>query len=239
MFTAGLLMLWLISAISLLALDLQHVPWWAVVAGILVRTQLQTGLFIIGHDAMHRILWPERPERNDQLGAAMVSLYAALPYGACRENHRLHHRFAATESDPDFPSEPHSGMVSWYVQFMAGYLTVRQMGGLLGTWALLAVIFHSCTPTATTNVLVFCTVPLLLSSLQLFVFGTYLPHRMQRNPTRQSHPDSLDWPEWLSFLACFHFGYHREHHDNPGLSWFELPAAHRRARALAFAPPTR
>ena len=34
-------------------------------------------------------------------------------------------------------------------------------------------------------------------------------------------PASLDWPAWLSLLACFHFGYHREHHDRPDLAWFE------------------
>jgi beta-carotene ketolase (CrtW type) len=39
----------------------------------------------------------------------------------------------------------------------------------------------------------------------------------------------------LSLLACFHFGYHREHHDNPSLSWYQLPAA--RALHLALAVP--
>ncbi|MEB3169090.1 MAG: fatty acid desaturase, partial [Synechococcaceae cyanobacterium] len=35
---------------------------------------------------------------------------------------------------------------------------------------------------------------------------------------------------------CFHFGYHREHHDNPGLSWFQLPSARRRAQKVANRP---
>jgi beta-carotene ketolase (CrtW type) len=131
--------------------------------------------------------------------------------------------------DPDFPAEGCSGLLPWYGQFMAGYLTAAQMSGLLGAWAALAVLFSRVTPTAVLNVLVFCTLPLLLSSWQLFVFGTYLPHRVQRAPGRCPHPDSLDLPSWLSLLACFHFGYHREHHDNPGLAWFELPAAKERA----------
>jgi beta-carotene ketolase (CrtW type) len=88
-------------------------------------------------------------------------------------------------------------------------------------------MFASISPTAVINVLLFCTLPLLLSSLQLFVFGTYLPHRWQRTQSVGSHPDSLGLPTWLSLLACFHFGYHREHHDHPGLAWFELPAARR------------
>jgi beta-carotene ketolase (CrtW type) len=123
-------------------------------------------------------------------------------------------------------------VLRWYGQFMAGYLSGAQMGRLLGGWAVLALGFRCINGSAPANVLLFCTAALLLSSLQLFLFGTYLPHRRQRPPHRRSHPDSLALPPWLSLLACFHFGYHREHHDHPGLSWFELPAAHRRSPTL-------
>jgi len=34
-------------------------------------------------------------------------------------------------------------------------------------------------------------------------------------------------------LACFHFGYHREHHDHPYLPWFALPTARQNATVLA------
>jgi beta-carotene ketolase (CrtW type) len=69
--------------------------------------------------------------------------------------------------------------------------------------------------------------------LQLFVFGTYLPHRIQQQADDPQAPASIDHPVWLSLLTCFHFGYHREHHESPQLAWFELPAEHRRLRALA------
>ena len=78
-----------------------------------------------------------------------------------------------------------------------------------------------------------CTLPLLLSSLQLFVVGTYLPHRRHGS----GGSISLAWPSWLSLLACYHFGYHREHHDNPTQSWYQLSAA--RARGLSLALPER
>ena len=224
---------WLASLIILLRLDLHGLPWWALAGAILVRTQLQTGLFIIGHDAMHRILWPNQRRLNDSVGMAALALYAALPYQTCRANHQLHHKAPATDEDPDFPSALHPGILSWYRQFMAGYLNAAQMAVLLGVWILLALTFSAMTPTAALNVLTFCTVPLLLSSLQLFIFGTYLPHRGQRAPGRQLHPLSLDLPTWLSLIACFHFGYHREHHDNPVLCWFELPAARARTGKLA------
>lgn len=224
---------WLVSLVCLLRLDLHGLPWWGLTATILVRSQLQTGLFIIGHDAMHRTLWPSRRRLNDAVGIAALALYAALPYQICRKNHQLHHQAPATARDPDFPSALHPGILSWYRQFMAGYLSSAQMGALLCSWMLLAWTLRAITPTAVLNVLMFCTLPLLLSSVQLFIFGTYLPHRAQRAPTRQPHPVSLDLPAWLSLITCFHFGYHREHHDNPVLCWFELPAARQRTDKLA------
>jgi beta-carotene ketolase (CrtW type) len=229
---AAIILGWLGSLVSLLGLNIGLLPWWLLMPAVLGRTLLQTGLFIIGHDAMHRILCPARSRWNDRLGAAALALYAALPYQRCRINHQRHHQLPATAADPDFPSDDQAGALHWYRQFMAGYLSLPQMGCLLSGWAGLGLAYSAITPTAIANVLLFCMLPLLLSSLQLFIFGTYLPHRGQRAPHRQSHPESLDLPAWLSLLACFHFGYHREHHDDPGLSWFELPAARARSRRL-------
>ena len=115
---------------------------------------------------------------------------------------------------------------------MISYLSAEQMAALLMTWSALVLIFRSITATSAVNVLVFCILPLLLSSFQLFVFGTYLPHRRQREEASNRLPDSLDFPLWLSLLTCFHFGYHREHHQNPRLAWFELPRARRGKRSL-------
>jgi beta-carotene ketolase (CrtW type) len=224
-------------------------PIWSLVL-VLVRTQLQTGLFIVGHDAMHGLLWPGRRVLNDRLGAAALACYAALPYGPCRAQHRRHHRWTATQGDPDVLAEPDRGAVHWYVRFMAGYLTTGQMARLLLVWTGLILLsaplqanpagqWMESLAQATGRVLLFCTLPLWLSSLQLFIVGTYLPHRRQRLPQGRPHPDSLPLPSWLSLVACFHFGYHREHHDNPGLAWFELPSARRHATAATLWAPSR
>jgi len=79
------------------------------------------------------------------------------------------------------------------------------------------------TPTALLNVLLFFSLPLLLSSLQLFVFGTYLPHRALEPQAEAHRPRSLNLPVWLSLLTCYHFGYHWEHHQYPWLAWHQLP----------------
>jgi beta-carotene ketolase (CrtW type) len=224
---------WLISLISLLGIDITQQPWLALGVAVLLRTVLQTGLFIVGHDAMHGVLIPAEPRWNHRLGGLALYLYGALPYEVCRRNHQRHHQVPATADDPDFHDAGGTGAMAWYRTFMARYLTAGQMLRLLTSWGVLAVIARAHSSSGWINVLLFCTLPLLLSSLQLFIVGTYLPHRNQRAPLHRANPDSLDWPTWLSLLACFHFGYHREHHDNPALAWFELPQAQRCRRALA------
>lgn len=230
---------WLTSLVGLLGVNLHHLPSWALVASLLVRTQLQTGLFIVGHDAMHGHLWPGQRARNDAIGRLALALYAVLPYHHCRSKHQRHHHAPATASDPDFPADPSAGFLRWYGAFLVGYLSSAQMAGLLCFWLGLAMLFSHINPSAWLNVLCFCTVPLLLSSWQLFLIGTYLPHRVQRPPCCHDEPASLDLPPWLSLLACFHFGYHREHHDHPGLAWFQLPQVRHRSQSLTLSGPPR
>jgi len=224
---------WGISTLSLLPAQLTAWPWWAIAAAVLLRTLLHTGLFIVGHDAMHGVLLPRSPRWNHRLGACALGLYAGLAYGNCRRNHRRHHRHTASPADPDFHPDPSAGPGRWYLRFMAGYLTPVQMLRLLAGWGALVLLSWPANQGCWLNLLLFSSLPLLLSSLQLFLFGTYLPHRRQRSAGAAGGPASLDWPAWLSLLACFHFGYHREHHDRPDLAWFELPALRRQRRPLA------
>ena len=64
----------------------------------------------------------------------------------------------------------------------------------------------------------------MLSSLQLFAFGTWLPHRRGEQPFADRHRARSSGFGWLaSLLTCFHFGYHHEHHLWPGVPWWRLP----------------
>lgn len=104
-----------------------------------------------------------------------MALYACLPYERCLRNHRLHHRAPGSCHDPDVLAG--AGPLAWYGRFMAGYLAAGQMAALLASWAacLLFAWPHSTTPGVAVGLV--CILPLVLSSLQLFAFGTYLPHR--------------------------------------------------------------
>ena len=221
--SAAITAAWLLSLLTLLAVDLASQPLALVVLAVGVRTFLQTGLFIIGHDAMHGVLLPLRPRANQRLGQLALALYAGLPYQRCLHNHRQHHRAPGSRHDPDVLDG--AGPLAWYGRFMAGYLGREQMTALLTSWAVCLLLAWRHSPTPGLTVLLVCILPLVLSSLQLFAFGTYLPHRaagLALEPGQQAR--SLDLPVWLSLLACYHFGYHREHHEVPGLPWFALPS---------------
>ncbi|MEB3263624.1 MAG: fatty acid desaturase [Synechococcus sp.] len=220
---SAILLAWLISLAGLVVVDLAALPWPLLVLAVLLRTQLQTGLFIVGHDAMHGSLWRGRPPWNHRLGALALVLYAALPYGRCCRHHRRHHRAPGTALDPDAPPDPGAGVLAWYLRFMARYLSLPQMGFLLGGWAVLALVSSSISAGSWANVLVFASLPLLLSSLQMFVFGTVLPHRVQCRAEGDAAVESLPLAPIFSLLACYHFSYHSQHHHWPDLAWFELP----------------
>ncbi len=74
------------------------------------------------------------------------------------------------------------------------------------------------------NLGIFWLLPLVLSSMQLFYFGTYLPHREDLSPFCDHHrARSLDLPPIWSLLSSYHFSYHWEHHEYPQIPWYQLP----------------
>ena len=76
------------------------------------------------------------------------------------------------------------------------------------------------------NIFLFWVIPILISSLQLFTFGIFLPHR-QRNEKYQDRHRAIsnNYSVFWSFITCYHFGYHWEHHQYPNLPWYKLPLA--------------
>lgn len=231
---AGILLGWVGSGMVLLPSSLSQWPIGWLALAVVARTWFQTGLFIVAHDAMHGTLWPERPDANRRLGQLALWLYAALPYQPCRANHLLHHRHAGTGRDPDHHGDGSGSPLHWYRRFMAAYLSPRQLTALVLGWLALAALAAPFTTSPLANVGLYGVLPLLLSSLQLFLVGTYLPHRSGATGgpgMGQDHQArSLDLPGWVSLLACYHFGYHWEHHAFPHLPWHALPAARRRVK---------
>ncbi len=221
---AGIFGAWLATLV--LALLADPAGWTPAALGLVIalRTLLQTGLFILGHDAMHRTLVPGRQRLNDGLGRLALLLYAGLPYARCRRHHLRHHRFPGSRLDPDFRRASGDGALRWYARFMGNYLSLGQLVRLLASWLAVAGGLVLLEPRQALAVPTFWVLPLVLSSFQLFLFGTYLPHRGDgSSPAGRHAVRSLGYPHLLSLLACYHFGYHREHHAHPGVPWFRLP----------------
>lgn len=195
----------------------------AVVALAAVQTWLSVGIYIVAHDAMHGSLWPANREAGYRVGALAVWLYAGFSFSALLPKHHAHHRSPGSSDDPDFaPDSPRSAL-AWYARFMRTYFGLREMVVMVlrvGVYMLLGAPVE--------NILLFFALPGLLSSFQLFYFGTYLPHRHAHENDKQDFVDhhnarSNGFGYLTSLLTCFHFGYHHEHHLQPGTPWWRLP----------------
>jgi beta-carotene ketolase (CrtW type) len=217
---------WLVSLLVALSLDMDKLSVGMALVVIGGRTFLHTGMFITAHDAAHGTLYSPSRVINDRVGALAISLYALLPYPKFVECHGLHHQIPGRVGDPDYHDGKHSHPLAWYAKFMQGYLDDRQS---LRVFVWFTIIFHVVRVgfgVSALNILLFWVLPILLSSLQLFFFGTYLPHRQpQGGYSNRHHALSSHLPVWLSFVTCYHFGYHWEHHEYPHLPWFALPSA--------------
>lgn len=216
--------LWAISLGVALSMPGSEWAWWSALLAVGIRTFLQTGLFIVAHDAMHGSLVPHWRWLNDRLGSVALVGYAGLCFRACHSQHQQHHRCTGTSSDPDFYPDGQNP-VGWYLGFMRQYLSKGQLLRLIGLWVVTLAGLNLIVPLPWWDRILalfwFWILPLLLSSLQLFIFGTYLPHRQDQAGDHRIH--SNQDPVWLSLLACYFFGYHQEHHRYPQVPWYQLP----------------
>lgn len=226
-------MAWLFTATLGLKLNLATCHPTLIAICIIIRTFLHTGLFIIAHDAMHNSLLPGQLEPNRWIGRCMLMIYAGLDFKLCQQNHNLHHQFPESEKDPDFSHGHQVGIIAWYVNFIGNYVHPSQLLRLAVSWAIIYGVASTFFTTPIHNVLAFYVAPLVLSSLQLFIVGTWLPHRHCMKATSSTTPRSLSLNPIVSFAACYHFGYHREHHESPSIPWFELPRLNLAKKAVS------
>lgn len=177
---------------------------------ILLQMHLFTGLFITAHDAMHGTISSNR-RLNRSVGQLCTALYAAFPFNKLNTKHHQHHRNVHSQDDPDY----HEGsFITWYFKFMKEYLSIWQIVILALVFNILKIWFHEI------NLLLFWVLPSLLSTLQLFYFGTWLPHHGQH--VNKHHSRTQEKNHFVAFFSCYFFGYHYEHHDSPGTPWWLL-----------------
>ncbi len=222
---------WLaIHAWGMFIFELTWTNWPLALAVALVQMWLSVGVFIVCHDAMHGTLVPGRPRVNAGIGAVLLALYAGFAWKQLRDAHFDHHKLAGKPGDPDFDEHNPGHFWRWYGTFFRRYfgwrslLFVHTVVGIY--WLVLEIPM--------VQIVLLYGLPALGSSLQLFYFGTFRPHRhdagegdaaasfADRHNTR-----SEEFGTWASLASCFHFGYHLEHHRRPDVPWWSLPAARR------------
>jgi len=185
---------------------------------IAAQAYLYTGLFITAHDAMHGVVAPKNKLANKLIGTISCYLFAGLSYSRLIKNHFDHHRYPGTEKDPDFNAKSQNFFM-WIGAFMYRYTTVTQiiiMGAAYNVLNLLLKI-----PEA--NLWFFSIIPALLGTLQLFFFGTYMPHRYPHLENMQPHNSrTLPKNHLWAMISCYFFGYHYEHHETPAVPWWQL-----------------
>ncbi|WP_026967246.1 fatty acid desaturase [Algoriphagus terrigena] len=205
-----IILLWFVSLSILLRLTISWANPW-VYLGILVQMHLYTGLFITAHDAMHGVVSSNK-KSNDLTGWIAAILFSFNFYKRLFPRHHAHHRHVATAEDPDYHDS--GNFLIWYVSFIRQYVTVWQILLMAVTFNILKLFFN------TENLIVFWMLPAILSTFQLFYFGTYLPHRGDHD--NKHHSDTQSKNHLWAFLSCYFFGYHYEHHDAPGTPWWRL-----------------
>jgi len=147
-------------------------------------------------------------------------LYAGFGFDALNRAHHRHHRHSGTAADPDFDDHPPYGFWRWFFKFFVTYFSWTQVALILAVYGVYVFGFG----VSPVNALVFWGIPGLLSALQLFTFGTYLPHKPDSAGFADRHNARTNaFPTLLSLLTCFHFGYHHEHHLYPTVPWWRLP----------------
>lgn len=121
---------WIAAAFCLVAI---HPAPWTVLAAIPVIGNRYYALFIIGHDGMHRRLFPNI-KRNDW----WTDLLVFAPIGAItrlnNRNHLAHHLHLATTQDPDL--HKHACMNKGGKGSLLGFLT-----GITSVWNSVEAVF--------------------------------------------------------------------------------------------------
>jgi len=210
-----IILIWLLHLIYILIFAEVNLTSPLLYLHILLQTYFYTGLFITAHDAMHGTVARNR-KVNNTIGTITTTLFAFLSYRLLSRKHYQHHLHPATEDDPDFSPHSNNFFVWWFV-FMKNYITWIQLVLMAIMFNILLIWFSEI------RLILFWVLPALLSTLQLFFFGTYLPHRRPFTNNMQPH-FSRSFPKihFAAMLTCYFFGYHWEHHESPTTPWWKL-----------------
>jgi beta-carotene/zeaxanthin 4-ketolase len=182
---------------------------------ILFQAYLYTGLFITGHDAMHGNISSNK-NTNKIFGTLSAFFFAGLSYKKLIENHYKHHNAPGENDDPDFYTKSQNFWIWWFI-FLKRYTTLIQLIIMAVIFNIFKIWFDEL------SIWMFWVLPAFLGTIQLFYFGTYLPHRYPHDHSMKPHNARTQKANhFLAMISCYFFGYHHEHHDSPKTPWWKL-----------------
>ncbi len=244
-----------IVGVTVAAVMIDHPVAW--VAAVLLQGRAFALLLILGHEAAHRLLFPNR-RLNDLVGRWLLGYPAFNPIDTYRRGHMAHHRDALG------PAEPDKGLYARY-PISASSLRrklVRDAIGISG-WKnlkplLVALGKRSARPVALRIVvaqLVLLGIVAAFGRPELYVFLWFLPwmtvwrvlnrlraiaehggmtasadHRLTTHHVRQS---------WLArfWIVPYKTGWHLAHHVDPGVPFRNLPRLQHELDQVGWAQP--
>lgn len=182
---------------------------------IFIQAYFYTGLFITGHDAMHGTI-SRNKKINKAIGTASTFLFAGLSYNRLIKNHFMHHKHPGEDNDPDFYTKSQNFWI-WWMMFMMRYTTLTQLIIMAVAFNIFKIWFDDLT------LIMYWVIPAFIGTLQLFFFGTYLPHKYPHTENMLPHNARTQKKNHLwAMLSCYFFGYHHEHHESPRTPWWQL-----------------
>lgn len=206
-----IILFWVTTVYLLLSSSLSFRTPWPYLF-ILIMTHLYTGLFITTHDAIHGTVSPNK-NLNDSVGKVAAILFAFNNFNSLKKKHYLHHSKVATSDDPDYSE---GNFILWYYSFIKNYITWWQLILMAITYNILELYFDEI------NIFLFWMLPAIFATVQLFYFGTFLPHKGQFEAANIHKSSSQKKNHLWAFISCYFFGYHYEHHAYPQTPWWLL-----------------
>ena len=216
---------WLaIHLYGMFVFDLTWITLPVALAMAAVQCWLSVGLFIVSHDAMHGSLVPRGTTVNGIIGGSLLFLYAGFGWRKMKRAHFSHHEAPGTPNDPDFSAEHPNRFWPWYTTFLMRYFGWRSAIFV----STVVTVYWAVFGVPVEKIVLLYGLPAIASSMQLFYFGTYRPHRHDEMAFADRHnARSERFGSLVSLATCFHFGYHREHHCAPHVPRWSLPATRR------------
>lgn len=215
--------------------------WGSVALLGVVDAVLLTGMGVLAHDAVHRVLF--RSAFWNEFWGGLLSALTLIPFHANRQFHLTHHGYAHQPGlDPEDAMHHHSfayaatigSLVGLKEQYRLFFANLRQLGDRRcagralkdAAFLVSAGAVYFWLPPLLGVSLAVTVVPMILAFPLVFSFRALSDHYGIPAVRRETRDEASGWvvltAPWLEWLWS-HVNYHEVHHKYPYLSHRYLP----------------